>query len=210
MPSRMFMRQWLALCLLAGFPLAGNAYGEQVAMLGDEAVFGDEFEFYTNRLRTSVASRLMREHNVKIRPDFWSTELDGTTPTQVLKNETLQEIARDRAIQMLAAEAGLIESAQTYHEIVVELEAENESRKTRKARGEVFYGPVAFRQDAYFEIKFDQLVKALERHESEPGERPGTSTKITVQKKLEERIAAILSGCCNTTESHTPNDPLNK
>jgi hypothetical protein len=177
---------------------------EPVAFFGSGPVFADEFAFYSARLRTSVASRLMRKHGVEMTAGFWSTQLGEATPEEHVCQAALEEIARSRAIQSLAVEAGLIEAAQSFNEIVAEWESENENRKAMKARGEVFYGPVNFSQEAYFTIKFDQLLKALELSAGDGTATDGTNTKSTVQDKLAVRIASMMSSCSN--EKH-PNDP---
>jgi hypothetical protein len=196
----------LSLLGLPSFSVEGTGEGEEVAILGSGPVFKDEYEFYSSKLRTSVASRFMREHGVEMSPDFWSTEAGGETPANALKTATLKEISRARAIQELAVEAGLIESTQTYGEIVAELLAENRKRQAMRERREVFYGPVSFRQDAYFEIKFDQLQKALEIDLMKQTGFTGERTRKLLQKKLEEQIAAMLSGEYPPKDPHEPTD----
>ena len=131
--------------------------------LGGEPVCADELAFYEAQLRTEVASRLMLEHGLQMADTFWTTPIDGVTPLEVLEAETLSAIEHARAVQQRAVEAGILDEAKTYRQLVEAFHAENQRRKELKEGGEVFYGPVRFRQEVWFDVWFEQLAKALEK-----------------------------------------------
>lgn len=160
------MRRFLFISLLvvAAIIAAGAAEKPVDGKIGGESVCADEFAFYERSLRSVVAARLMREHGLRPSPEFWSAEVGGVSAAGLLRQETIAAIARARAIQKLAAEAGLIDGVRPYRQLVEAFHEENRRRKEMKERGEVFYGPVRFRQEVWFEVWLDQLVRELRIH----------------------------------------------
>ncbi|MEX0325030.1 MAG: hypothetical protein AB3N33_02960 [Puniceicoccaceae bacterium] len=134
-----------------------------VAILGGQPVFEDEYRFHEERVKTNVASRIMRLHGVDMSPDFWTTEVDGVTPGETLKNEALRSIARFRVVQTLAVEQGLLEAVMSYRDMITAFHEENLRRKEMKEAGEIFYGPVQFRKDVYISVRLEQLTRALQK-----------------------------------------------
>lgn len=152
----------LALLLWSGGGLSA-AEDASVASLEGKPVYADEYAFYADRLKASVASRLMQEHGVRQSAEFWNTPLAGVRPADVLREEALRAIARDRMLQRLAVEAGLLPGVKTYRQLVADFHAENRRRQEMKERGEVFYGPSRFRQEVWFTVYFDQLSRMLRK-----------------------------------------------
>lgn len=70
---------------------------------------------------------------------------------------------RWRAIQELALEHGIIDRVKSYEELVDAFHQENQRRAEMKARGEIFYGPVRFRKEVWFEVWHEQLSREIER-----------------------------------------------
>jgi len=152
--------------VLAVLALGGAvAYAEDapVALIGDHPVYADEYAFHSSRLRTEVASRLMREHGVTMAPGFWTTPVDGVTPEDALKQETLRLIARFRVVQELAVGEGLLANVKSYRQLVEDFHQENLRRREMKAKGEIFYGPVQFRQEVWFDIWLEQVIRAMQK-----------------------------------------------
>ena len=164
-----------------------------IAELAGAPVYADEFTFHADQLRAEVASRLMKQHGVQQTPDFWSTKLNGVTPEETLRNESLRSIARFRVVQKMAFEEGLIEGVLSYREMCTALLQENLRRKEMKAAGKVFYGPVKFRQDVYFEVRMEQLTRGLQKV---IGTRNPDINEAEAKSRLEEilgrRIAFLL------------------
>jgi hypothetical protein len=71
---------------------------------------------------------------------------------------------RWRAIQELALEHGIIDRVKSYDELVDAFHQENQRRARMKERGEIFYGPVRFRKEVWFEVWYEQLSREIERH----------------------------------------------
>lgn len=160
------MRKFLFISLLvvATVVVGGTAeepFGDKIA---GEPVCRDEYAFYESSIRSEVAAWLMREHGLRPSPEFWSSEVGGASVGWILRRETIAAIARARAVQELAAEAGLIDGVRPYRQLVEAFHEENRRRKQMRERGEVFYGPVRFRQEVWFEVWQDQLVRELRIH----------------------------------------------
>ena len=185
----------MAICLaLLPWSTGQASAGEPlIAELAGAPVYADEFTFHADQLRAEVASRLMKQHGVQQTPDFWSTKLNGVTPEETLRNESLRSIARFRVVQKMAFEEGLIEGVLSYREMCTALLQENLRRKEMKAAGKVFYGPVKFRQDVYFEVRMEQLTRGLQKV---IGTRNPDINEAEAKSRLEEilgrRIAFLL------------------
>lgn len=144
---------------LAGFQSLAEDSGSDCD--GGLPVQADELAFYVEQLRTDVASRLMREHGLQQSEAFWTTPVNGVSPEAVLRAEALRAIGRAREIQELAVSEGILAEVKSYPQLVEAFHTENQRRKAMKACGEVFYGPVQYRQDVWFKVWFEQLNKAL-------------------------------------------------
>ena len=174
---------------------AGRA---ETAQLAGEPVSPDEYAFYAGPLRTQVASRLMREHGVGPTAEFWTTEFDGVSAGETLHQETLRAIARARVVQRLAFRNGLLGEVKSHRQLVEAFHAENRRRAEMKARGEVFYGPVAFRQDVWFQVWFRQVEKALQRHAlqamalASPGPKDEAAAAEEVEKEIQTAVSELL------------------
>jgi hypothetical protein len=179
MASCLKVAAFLILLCLPGVDASAGQTGR--ASLAGQPVHEAEFAFYADQLRTEVASRFMREHGTGQSEAFWETPVDGISPQAVLEKEVLRAIARDRALQELAVEKGLLEEVLDYPQLVAAFHAENQRRRSMKDRGEVFYGPVQFRQDVWFKVWFGQLFKALQKVDPE------------IEPQLDARVAHLLN-----------------
>ena len=189
----------IAICLaLLPWSTGQASAGEPlIAELAGAPVYADEFTFHADQLRAELASRLMKQHGLQQTPDFWSTKLNGVTPEETLRDETLRSIARFRVVQNMAFEEGLIEGVLSYREMGTALLQENLRRKEMKAAGKVFYGPVKFRQDVYFEVRLEQLTRALQKKaRSEDPDLDETAIKTRLEQIINKRIDSLL--CDNT------------
>lgn len=95
--------------------------------------------------------------------DFYRTLARSETPGTPTEHRILYTIARDRAIQLIAVEQGILEVVSDFSALGHAFREENRRRRDLKERGEVFYGPVQYRKDVWFGVWFDQLRKVLER-----------------------------------------------
>ena len=157
----------LTSCLLAATLRAG-AGEATVAHPAGMTACPEEFHFYQSRLQTHVAG------------------------DEELQRETWQAIARARAIQELAVSLGILDSVSTWPDLVQEFNAGNLRREQMKARGEVFYGPVRFRQEVWFAVWQEQLIQAIRQHA--PGARdpqiPRPEREAAAREWTEARIRA--------------------
>lgn len=181
----------LALLLAGG----GIACDEEtvIAGLAGRPVPADEYAFHADQLRTEVASRLMAKHGVTMSPGFWTTELDGVKPEDVLRAETLRRIARFQVVQELALENGLIEAVLDYAGMLAAFNEENLRRREMKEAGEVFYGPVQFRQDVYFNVRLEQLVRGLQKAGvARDADLDDKAVQTQLEKTIRDRITCLV------------------
>ena len=134
------------------------------AALQASPVGADEYAFYAAQERTGVISRFLGAGLVLDAPDFWVRPVEGVSAREALHAATLRRLARLRVLQALGCEAGLLERPLTHAELLARGAEENARRAAMKARGEVFYGPVAFREDRFLKLWSDRLFAALVAH----------------------------------------------
>ena len=182
---------------LALLPAGGGIARDEetvIAGLAGRPVPADEYAFHADQLRTEVASRLMAKHGVTMYPGFWTTELDGVKPEDVLRAETLRRIARFQVVQELALENGLIEAVLDYAGMLAAFNEENLRRREMKEAGEVFYGPVQFRQDVYFNVRLEQLVRGLLKiKRTQEGTTGDAALREGLEVSINSRIESLLN-----------------
>lgn len=124
------------------------------------------------------------------------------------RGDTLQAIARARAVEQLALQEGLISEARSFPELIKEFHEENRRRSEMKERGEVFYGPVRFRKEVWFEIRQQQLVKALEKRviSTLADFLTRSQREAIAREQVEQRIQA-LAAHLNSREPSTASSP---
>ena len=104
----------------------------------------------------------------------------------------LRAIARDRALQQLATEEGLLAQPMDFPQRVRAFHQENARRREMKASGEVFYGPIQYRMDVWFAIREEQLVRALEKQARADHGEAGARSEVAARlvKRTGELLAA--------------------
>lgn len=96
-------------------------------------------------------------------PDFWEKQFGGTTPIERVKDLTDENAIRQKGVQVLAKENGLIEDI-SYEGFLKQYQEENNQRKKLKEAGEVVYGPLEFSLSQYYSYRQSQLDTMLEEY----------------------------------------------
>ena len=99
---------------------------------------------------------------------FWSTDFDGQTPTQYLRDLSLTKVSSYKLQQQLAYEYNII-ADYSYQGFLDAMEKENAQRAQKVQNGEAIYGPQSYDKDTYYDYTFSNMVIALKDSLSQEG-----------------------------------------
>lgn len=133
-----------------------------VAYVNKEPIWAAHFKRRMQRERAMVHSYFNQKYNAQDHPDFWTTDYEGETPIEVLRQRTLEQCVRIKVKQLLGKEKGLVDDI-SYPTFLQNLKEENERRKIAVANNEVIYGPVQYRERDYFDYLMSIMGIAMER-----------------------------------------------
>jgi len=131
-----------------------------LAQIENEPVIVREFMQQSKRLRPYVIQFYRTVYGCEYNEGFWNQSFDGKTPTDMLKQKTLDTI-KSIKVQQLAAKKYGIETDITYSGFLSSLEKENQRRLEAKQQNQVIYGPVQYSEDVYFSYRFSNMVNSL-------------------------------------------------
>jgi hypothetical protein len=131
-----------------------------VAKVSGEPVTVREFMHWTQAGRSRVIAYYRNTYNYDFVQGFWTKSFDGKTPSDMLKQLTLDTIVNVKVQQMEASKYG-IETVIPYDDFLLALERENTSRLEAKRNNKVIYGPVQYAEGVYFNYCFSNMVNHL-------------------------------------------------
>jgi hypothetical protein len=134
-----------------------------VATINGEPVSLREFMLFARAQRSLVINKYRTSHGAEYGSDFWSVNIDGTTPMEVLKKKTLDTIVSVTIQEISARQAGLVEDI-SYAGFLKSLETENHRRLAAKQSGKVIYGPVQYSEEVYYNYLFTNMVNKLKEY----------------------------------------------
>lgn len=128
--------------------------------MNDLLIQDEELSFYLAEERANVAAYFYQTYQADTgAKHFWNTNFDGEIPAEILSENALFKLKRDKAERILAAEYGL-EAAISYEEICDALEHRNIARGTES--DEIIYGPDEFgymEYTAYTQAEITNKIK---------------------------------------------------
>lgn len=155
----LFFIWFLILECLAGCARQGYSCFMEV---GDHEISKEEYALlaYDNIARTA------REYGAKEgidvnAPGFWEQKRDCVSPMDRVRELTDGEAVRQKGIQILAKENGIIDEI-GYEAFLKQYQEESEQRKQMKEEGKVLYGPLELSVSQYYSYRQSQLEQALE------------------------------------------------
>lgn len=131
-----------------------------VAYVNGEPVIVREFIQQAQNERSQVIRLFRIKYDCEYDNDFWNRSFDGTTPSDLLKEKTMDTMVQIKVQQILAKNYG-INSNISYTEFLKALEQENLRRINAKRNGEVIYGPVQYSEAVYYNYLFSNMVIQL-------------------------------------------------
>jgi hypothetical protein len=131
-----------------------------VAKVGSELVTKREFLHRTKTERAEVIRYFRNTYQCEYGQGFWTKSFNGISPSEMLKQRTLDALIRIKVQQMAARENGIKVEMQ-YDRFLQELDSVNARRLADKKANKVIYGPVQYTEDVYFSYTFSNMVNSL-------------------------------------------------
>lgn len=129
----------------------------QVLSINGETISKEEFNMFLIDNKATTISYFYNKYNIdSSEKNFWNKEVDGQTPLQMLIDETIDDIVRNKVQQQEAIKYGII-NAISYEELVKACEDENKSREKAKQEGEIIYGPIQYDIKQYYSYYFSTI-----------------------------------------------------
>ena len=99
----------LAACSERKSETQGNLLEKNVTVteLSGEAVTEAEVEFFEGRFRSKIIAEFAEKGADPYSGEFWNTEIDGTTPQEVLRSRALEEALKAKQILIDCKAAGI-------------------------------------------------------------------------------------------------------
>ena len=143
-----------------GYAQSSIPKSEIVAYIDGEPVSKEEFAFFAQKNKFKVIAMYRNNHKLEYHAGFWQDKSTKTTPGDVLKSITLDNIKHVKVQFILAKQYGIIENI-SFRAIQELLEKENIERKIALSKNRVIYGPEQYTMDNYFDYLTSNMVIKL-------------------------------------------------
>ena len=128
---------WMMVSVVSAF--TGNRKDSAVMWVGEIPVYEDEFKDYM--LDGCNCSYFSRMYGAQIDKNFWSTEFDGITPTDYLKEKAKEKLVEEKLVELVALDMGL-EIETDYQKKRRDWKEANKQRSMLASRNQPVYGPI--------------------------------------------------------------------
>lgn len=119
----------------------GNRKDSAVMWVGEIPVYEDEFKDYMQDEYANTCSYFSRMYGAQIDKNFWSTEFDGITPTDYLKEKAKEKLVEEKLVELVALDMGL-EIETDYQKKRRDWKEANKQRSMLASRNQPVYGPI--------------------------------------------------------------------
>lgn len=120
-----------------------------IANVNEDILYAQEFKKIMNRNEALLYQYFSSQKGVPSGKDFWNYPLaNGKAPIDSLKAASLKLGIRNRVEWQYLKREGIVKTSD-YHNSIAEFENENESRKEKKLKNQVVYGPVELNFEMY-------------------------------------------------------------
>lgn len=131
-----------------------------VAVINGNPVTTREFMLFANKERSEVIRFFRVNYGCEYDNTFWTKSFDGKSPTELLKERTLDTLIKIIVQQACAKDFGLVSDI-SYSGFLLALKNENLRRLQAKNTNKVIYGPVQYSEEVYFNYTFTNMVEKL-------------------------------------------------
>ena len=126
----------------------------------------DEFMLFLRDQKAATANYYWVNYEMQPDGEFWTTEVDGQTPTEYAKEKALDALVEAKEEFILADERGILEY-QDYDGMMEDMEKENEERAAKEESGEAYYGLTEYTPFTYYQYLSGNVRAELEKNQEE-------------------------------------------
>ncbi len=148
-----------------------------VATVNGEPIVVAELKLEMQSERSSVITYFQQKYNAVVDKKFWTTEFDGQTPTDYLKNTALEKLKRIKTEQILARDNGVVPDI-SYSYFLKEFAAENQKRSEAVKNGQPIYGVEQFNESTYFTDYHSKMIIDVKTELSKEGKELASDKAI--------------------------------
>ncbi|WP_053983607.1 peptidylprolyl isomerase [Niameybacter massiliensis] len=143
----------------------GATKGQETYLkINQKSIGKDEIYFIVSSMKSSVISQVQGKYGLAYNESFWDTQVDDTTPRNILEEKVIETLVRNTVIEELLSAEGILQydSFEAFNKLLVNV---NEMRKKAVANKEVIYGPIEYSQfDYYNYLMANNLITLRERY----------------------------------------------
>ena len=144
---------------------SGNSE-EYLLTVDGYGVTEDEFMLFLRDQKAATANYYWVNYEMQPDGEFWTTEVDGQTPTEYAKEKALDALVEAKEEFILADERGILEY-QDYDGMMEDMEKENEERAAKEESGEAYYGLTEYTPFTYYQYLSGNVRAELEKNQEE-------------------------------------------
>lgn len=155
------------LLILFVFSISRSGYSQKpirdtavVALVNGEHVMISEFMLLAQKERSEVIRFYLNTYDCEFNNTFWSKPFDGISPSDMLKEKTLDTLVKIKIQQICARNVGIMNDI-SYSGFIKALEIENKRRLEAMRSNKVIYGPVQYSEEVYYSYTFTNIVNKL-------------------------------------------------
>lgn len=150
-----------------------------VATVNGEVVTEEEFEYFRQKYKSQVLNECLEKISVEYTEDFWQTEIEGTTPEEILYDRALEECVRAKIQLILMKEEGIYDDISFAG---LKLKAESFNAENKNKEGVV--GIKSIQMSQFYSYYLQTGVMELQNIYAEGKLKPD-------EKEVEEKIAQL-------------------
>lgn len=126
-----------------------------IAIVGSEKVYYGEYLLYSPQVKTEVIHEITNAYEIQYDDEFWSFDIGGKTPLDLVKERTMEKLIPIKAEQALMKQYDISQGL-SYEEFENSLIKENKNRLENEENGKTNYGRTEYSKEMYYTLLQDQ------------------------------------------------------
>jgi hypothetical protein len=107
-----------------------------------------------------VYSYFYQKYGVSDNPLFWKSKYGGEMPIDMVREKSMEDLKRIKAVLVLAKQYGLVKNI-SYNDLLLRLDSINKKRGDIVEQGGVIYGPVKYGKEEFLSMTISNLDAKL-------------------------------------------------
>lgn len=160
--------------------LTGSKKPGKLGTVNGIPFYQKELDLYKEEYRAKVAAAFADQHNLdSVGKEFWNTPYDGIRPEEVLTDQALEALIRDKIIQQEAVNRNIVAPLD-----FLELEKAYQEQMNANNNNTLVYGPSHYSLEEYRQYLMTQTIDELKKTLLEDELKP-------TQEQLKQSFAAL-------------------